>query len=355
MSNFTNLGVKNGRAISTSIAAIMVIVIVVAAAGVYLVALSHTSTSPLSSASSSRSTAIPMASTQQTATTSVSSSHSSSSSSAGVSSSSTQASSSPSAGVTFPLLALAPSSSCTATTANNESAATSIASIEDEMMGFVIPLFQNLRAMTIELNMTDVGNETYAGATTHYNETTTGSYSFLVTSAQTSGGLTAYVVNMTGTTKSGTETAVATVLSNGTVTAIETYVNGNSTSYPSLEAEGYFILLVLPYELDYAAAAAVPSTAFNVTRTSGPVSETFGPTTIPVYTYSDNSLPLQTNSCGFTWTLTAFSLQAGAVPGTSLTVATSANIAEESQGTSLGLSLGISLVVSVNLVSVTRA
>jgi len=203
--------------------------------------------------------------------------------------------------------------------------------------------------------MTNISNMTWAGATTHYDETTTGSYSFLVTSAQTSGGLTAYVVNMTGTTKSGTETAVATMLSNGTVTAIETYVNGTSTSYPSLEAESYFILLVLPYELDYAAATAVPSIVFNVTRISGPVSETFGPTTIPVYTYSDNSLPLQTNSCGFTETLTAFSLQTGAVPGTSLTVATSANIAEKSQGTSLGISLGISLVVSINLVSVTRA
>jgi len=166
---------------------------------------------------------------------------------------------------------------------------------------------------------------------------------------------------MTEATKSGMETAVATVLYNGTITSIEAYVNGTAFSYPSLPAEGTFLLLLLPYEADYTAnyytaPAVVSSIDFGVT---GPVSETFGPTAIPVYTYSANDLPLQMGSCGFTETLTAFSLQAGTIPGTSLTVATSVSIAGESQifslGTTVGTSLTANVVASISLLSVTKA
>ncbi|HZW85811.1 MAG TPA: hypothetical protein VFE91_07930, partial [Nitrososphaerales archaeon] len=58
---------------------------------------------------------------------------------------------------------------------------------------------------------------------------------------------------------------------------------------------------------------------FHVTGTA-PM--TFGTTTFDVTTYVANSLPLMVNECGYTATITDYTLQVGTPPGTSLTFIT---------------------------------
>jgi hypothetical protein len=84
------------------------------------------------------------------------------------------------------------------------------------------------------------------------------------------------------------------------------------------------------------------SSQFTITGT--PI-KNFGPTlNMQVTDYSATTLPLNINSCGFTETITAFSLEVGTVPGTSLELITQMHLVATMQSTSTDFTIQVTSI-----------
>jgi hypothetical protein len=137
-----------------------------------------------------------------------------------------------------------------------------------------------------------------------------------------------YDVNITVSTTSGTESALARVDSNNesviSVTASGfTFHGDQAKSF----FDGFMALFGLEETFGGYLGVLTSSAYFHSTGTA---SMTFGSTSFDVTTWVANSLPLAVNECGYSSTITAYTLQVGTPPGTSLTFITYLHFASSS-------------------------
>jgi len=163
-------------------------------------------------------------------------------------------------------------------------------------------------------------SETING-TQHTNAT----LSYLVT--KSSGGI--YTVNMTlATSETQNITYTYVVDANNNTVLSATYAG--FTFYGS-DAKTEFDATMSLFGLEETFGGAISVyTSSQYVHSTGHSSMTFGTTTFEVYTYVANSLPLAFNSCGISSDVTAFTLEVGTPPGTSLQFITYLNFASTS-------------------------
>ena len=130
-----------------------------------------------------------------------------------------------------------------------------------------------------------------------------------------------------------------TLFANGTPTYAEAAVDVNANTVLWVDFTGYnatgsvatsfFDDLMGFFGLQYTYQGLIPElTSTQYFHSTGTSSMTFGQATFDVTTWVANSLPLNVDSCGYTATLTDYTLQFGTPPGTSLTFITFMHIAE---------------------------
>jgi hypothetical protein len=143
---------------------------------------------------------------------------------------------------------------------------------------------------------------------------------YQVTSA--SGGV--YTANITLGSGSTIESAVAQVdANNNTVLSVTVSLSGFQESFTGAQAKTFFdsFMGLFGLEVTFSTETGVftDSSYFHSTGTS---TMTFGTVSFPVTTWQANNLPFSLNDCGVTDTITAYTLQFGSPPGTSLTFIT---------------------------------
>jgi hypothetical protein len=160
---------------------------------------------------------------------------------------------------------------------------------------------------------------TYNGTT---NENSTISYQATTVSS----GI--YDVNITFSSASSTESGLARVDSNNE-SVISVTFSGYSFSGPQAKSffDDLFALFGLEYTYGGYESILTDSTYFHSTGSS---TMTFGSTSFPVTTWVANSLPMSVNSCGYTSDITAYTLQVGTPPGSSLNFITFLHYASDS-------------------------
>jgi hypothetical protein len=171
-------------------------------------------------------------------------------------------------------------------------------------------LIQKFSAMEFKISESTNG--------TQFNET----LSYEVTSE--SGGV--YDINVTLGIAEGNISAS----NNGTVLSGTEFGQTIPGSLAKEDFDSYMAIFGL--EETYGGSVSVyTSSAFF--HSTGSTSMRFGTTTFPVTTYVANSLPLTLSACGITSTLTAYTLQVGTPPGTSLLFITYLHITTTSPST----------------------
>ncbi|MDA4128075.1 MAG: hypothetical protein OK422_01210 [Thaumarchaeota archaeon] len=274
-------------AVSTAAAIIVVVVIVVAAAAAYVFVLSPSGTSSGSSSSSSHSAS--SSSTSRAASSTSSSSTSTQTSTSTSSSSST-------------------SSQSTTSTASTYSCTSTFASTTGTPKDYT-PQYINLVAKfsSITFKVSGVTNGTTSQNSTISYHTTT-----------VSSGI--YDVNITFATNSGTQSGIARVDSNNESVISVTF---SSYTFYGAQAKSFFDSFMGLFGLEYSYGAYLGVlTSSNYFHSTGTASMTYGSATFAVTTWVANSLPLSVNECGYTATITAFTLEVGTPTGTSLTFIT---------------------------------
>jgi len=164
-------------------------------------------------------------------------------------------------------------------------------------------------------------------------------------------GVTVYKVEFTeNATNEGTPYSVSAtgwVDSNGNVLAF--YFEGQNITGPQAESDfftfssAFYVQAIFTSEFQFFLNAAGV--------TSSTTSVTLGPTTMQVTDYQASSLPLTISACGYSFTLTSFSLEAGTIPGSSVNVVVYLNMA----GTQTSSSSNVSVDMVVKVTSLTKA
>jgi hypothetical protein len=161
--------------------------------------------------------------------------------------------------------------------------------------------------------------------------TTNATLSYVVTSA--SGGI--YNVNMSLLSSSSSTGAVSLVFvvdsNNSTVLSVSLEGYTETGSLAKTEFDAFMGIFGLQEYYGNELSVFTDSSYFHST---GTMSATFGTTTFQVTTYAANTLPESFTDCGVTSTITAYTLQVGTPPGTSLQFITELHFA----GTSTGFS-----------------
>ena len=285
-------------AVATSLIAVIVVVVVVVAAGAYYFALapgaSTSSSSSTTNASTGTTTSAKSSSTtgQSTTTTGSTSSTqtSTSSSSASSQSTSTQTSTAFSCSTTF---------------------STTTGGTVDYTPQY-ISLVAEFSAITFKVQGTY--NGTQSNSTISYSTTTVSS------------GI--YDVSITFTSGTSTESGVARVDSNNQSVISVTF---SGYTFRGAQAKSFFDSLFALFGLEYSFGGYVgiltSSTYFHST---GSAQMTFGSTTFSVTTWVANSLPLSINQCGYSSNITAYTLQIGTPPGSTLAFITYLHFASNS-------------------------
>ena len=137
-------------------------------------------------------------------------------------------------------------------------------------------------------------------------------FGYTVTSS--SGGIYDATVNATSSSSSY---GVSFVVDSNNNTVLSVTVSGYTVtgSQAKTEFDAFMALFGLEYTYGDYLNVYTDSTYFHSTGTA---SMTFGTVTFPVTTYAANTIPLTVNECGVSATITAFTLQVGTPPGTSL-------------------------------------
>ena len=294
----------NSRGIaSTVLIAIIIVVIAVAGVGVYFAFSggSSPSTTTTGAASSTHSTtSTTAATTPHTSTTAQSSTtHSTTSTSAASSTHSTSSTT---------------SAATTLSTYSCASTYTTGASVD--YTNQYIALIKQYSSVEFKVNSVTNG--------TMENDT----ISYMVTSS--SGGI--YNANITFIAGGTVESGLAVVdANNNTVLSVTVSVSGYSYTYTGSQAKNFFstFMGLFGLEVSYSTQSGLftDSAYFHNTGTS---TKSFGTTSFQVTTWEANVLPFSLNDCGVTDTITAYTLQLGTPPGTSLTFITYLHVATTS-------------------------
>jgi expansin (peptidoglycan-binding protein) len=129
-----------------------------------------------------------------------------------------------------------------------------------------------------------------------------------------SGGV--YDVNVTLTSGAVNEN-VAFVVDSNNATVLSATVSGYTFTGSQAKMEFDDTMALFGLEETFGGAISVYTAPAYFTST-GTVSKTFGTATFDVTTWVAKSTPLQLNACGITSTVTAYTLEVGTPPGTSL-------------------------------------
>ena len=161
-----------------------------------------------------------------------------------------------------------------------------------------------------------------------------------------------YDVNVTESTSEGGtasgQSVTATVLSNGTATAI-TFAGQTLTG---LQANALFSGFMAPFAAELSSYSQLGLfTGLGNFHEAGTSQVTLGPTTMTVTNYAANSLPTTISTCEGTFTLTSYSFQTGKVPGTSITLVT----LQSFKGSTVSPSYSGSIDYTLRVLSITKA
>jgi hypothetical protein len=169
--------------------------------------------------------------------------------------------------------------------------------------------------------------------------TTNETLSYAVTSS--SGGI--YNVNMTFGTSSSSGTTVTFVVDSNNNTVLSVSIAGQSLpkSYAKQEFDAFMGIFGLQEYYGNELSVFTSSSYFHSTGTT---SMTYGTVTFPVTTYVANTLPESFTSCGITSNITAYSLEVGTPPGTSLEFITYLHFAGTSSSSSTASDVTFQLV-----------
>jgi hypothetical protein len=167
-------------------------------------------------------------------------------------------------------------------------------------------------AITFTISGTSSG--TFQNATLSYHTTTVSS------------GI--YDVNITVASSSGTTSGLARVDSNNQ-SVISVTISGHT--FYGAQAKSFFDTIMALFGLEEAYGGNVGLfTSSAYFHSTGTASMTFGSATFDVTTWVANSLPLSVNQCGYSANITAYTIEVGTPPGTSLTFITLLHIATSS-------------------------
>jgi hypothetical protein len=171
--------------------------------------------------------------------------------------------------------------------------------------------------------------------------------SYKVVSTSVSGGITTYKVNVTETlTGVITLSATAAVQSNGNVLWVDEL--GYNTT---LNAGTTFVGLMSPFLAETSLMGQTSLYTSSQFTASSPHSKTFGSTSMQVTDYSPaTGLPLTLSGCGYTETISEFSLEVGTVPGTAVTLVTMMHLVATENG-----STSIDFTIQVTSITTTQA
>ncbi|HUI85998.1 MAG TPA: hypothetical protein VLY21_02440 [Nitrososphaerales archaeon] len=319
---------RNG--IAAAVAVVIVVVIIVVAAGAYY-ALSSTggSTSTGSKTSSSSQSSASHVTSSTTSTVPPSSSSSSavstqsSSSSASGQSSTTQASSSTTqqSSSTAQQSSSSTQQSSGSTTTTLSCSSTETVTSETQTTTDFTPQYISLvqSFSSIQFSESDTYNGTQNSATFGYVATSVG------------GGI--YDVNITETSGNSTIPSIVFKVDSNNESVISATVEG--FTFYGAEAKSYFDTSMSLYGLqqyyDNELQVFTDSSYFHSTGTT---TMTYGSVSFPVTTYEANSLPFTLDECGVDSQVTAYQLEVGTPPGTSLLFITYIHFAGTTNGTS---------------------
>lgn len=211
-----------------------------------------------------------------------------------------------------------PTTSSVQTTTKPCITSTSVAS-NNTIQTDVIPLLQAVK------NMTASYSYPFNGTT----RTIIDSYQVVSTSA--SGALTTYNVNLTSAGEGYTSAYASWVQSNGNVLAAES-TNDWGENITGQAAQAVFLSVMTPFVTESTIGATAQLYTGSVSN--GTLTQTYGPTTMQITSYSITSLPQTYNSCGVSQTVTAFAMYRGQVPSTTLSLITFLHFEGTSNGQS---------------------
>jgi hypothetical protein len=136
-------------------------------------------------------------------------------------------------------------------------------------------------------------------------------FSYMVTSA--SGG----IYHVSASLNSASNETAAFVVDSNNDSVLSATISGYTVS--GSEAKPIFDGLMGLFGLEYTFGGALDVyTSSAYFHSTGTASMTFGTVTFPVTTYVANTLPQTLDECGVSATITAYTLQVGTPPGTSL-------------------------------------
>jgi len=290
----------------------LIVIIVVAVAGVaaYLA---------LSSGSSSSTTVTSSTPTQSaTGTTTASSSQPSTTSSSPTTTSSTAATTTSS---TVPPTTSSTTSSAGSTT-SSYTCTTSTATSTGQTVDYT-PQYINLIKTFSAMNFQASEENTTSG------QTNNSTLSYGVTSSN--GGI--YDVNFTVATTSGSESFGASVDANNN-TVLSVTISGSPIAFTGTQAKQFFDEFMALFGLEETYSGEYNTlTDLNYFHSTGTASQTFGTTSFDVTTWVANNLPETYSGCGFSGTISDYTLKVGTPPGTSLNFITYLHFVETAPDT----------------------
>jgi len=294
------------KGIATAALAVVVIVVVaVAGAAAYFALSSGSSNTSSSSSASSTNTMTTSASSSATSTLPPSSTTSTTL----PSSTTTQVSSST-------VVSSSSQTSSTVTSVSSFSCSTTYSNNTGQQVDYT-PQYIGLISKYSQITFTVEGS---------YNGTKDQNSTFSYQSTVVSSGI--YDVNITFASSGSTESGLARVDSNN-ASVISVTFSGYTFSGPQAKSffDGLFALFGLEYTYGGYEGILTNSGYFHST---GSQQMTFGQTSFSVTTWVANSLPLSVNQCGYSADLTAYTLQVGSPPGSSLNFITYLHLASDS-------------------------
>ncbi len=171
-----------------------------------------------------------------------------------------------------------------------------------------------------------------------FNTTETASYQ--VVGKPTVGGIATYQVNYNTTYQGQPLIGTAYFAMNGTI--IQVVTNGQTLSgYMAFTALAAFIPFFI--EATFAGYQTL-YTGSSFVSVQNHTTVQLGPSSVSVTNYKANNLPFSISNCGYTSTVTKFSLQIGQVNGVNYALLTFADFEGTSQGTSYAFTLQITSV-----------
>jgi hypothetical protein len=163
-----------------------------------------------------------------------------------------------------------------------------------------------------------------------FNGTTTTNATLAYQVTSSSGGI--YGVNMSLATSDSSGVTVLFSVDSNNSTVLSVTVSG-FTETGAIAKEEFDSFMSLFGLQEYYGSELSVFTSSQYFHSTGTTSMTYGTATFPVTTYQANTLPFTVNECGVNSSLSAYTLEVGTPPGTSLNFITYFHIAETSPST----------------------